>query len=578
VASPSPTVQEYYTAASNVYADNAIGTQNGTAPPPSTGLTLLLDSRDPSLAGNTNWLSDGFFAQVFEDAFGNIIVAFEGSILTPQDLSPYAIGSRAADASIALGQVPQALLDANVFASDVMQYLAQHGLGSNSIFLTGHSLGGAEAEYVAFTLAPGGKNIGGVTFGAPGVPGLQVPDQAPNFLNYVDFGDPVGNFENHFGTVLYVGISSNNGIPTLPINTSDHPLSHYAADLGLQAAPTMSSMSETTDNRANDVNAGHLITITITTSVPVAVAGAPALQLNDNEVAGYTGGSGTNTLTFIYAVQPGDNVNDLQVTALNLPPGASIYDQVGNALSSSVAGDLGVRIDTTTVPPTSVQQEVLGLYGALYNRAADSSGYSYWVNTVGQQADGSGVTTANAGSDAITVNDATVLSQLFVNTQSSYFNSIYGGLSDSAFINAMYLNIGGNVGDPSGIAYWVNLLQQAEAAGQSVQAARAGLLGQFVHDLIDYNINNRPAGLTDAQWQAAVQRQETIDNKIAVSIAYTNASQQPGGSILVAHTVGDAAFQAATTILQSVTYDPTTVTAAIVGINTAVAHQNLLLI
>ena len=197
---------------------------------------------------------------------------------------------------------------------------------------------------------------------------------------------------------------------------------------------------------------------------------------------------------------------------------------------------------------------------------------------MGQQADGGGVTTANAGSTAVTVNDATVLGQLFVNTQSSYFNSVYGGLSDSAFINAMYLNIGGNAGDPGGIAYWANLLQQAETAGQSVQAARAGLVGQFVHDLIDYNINDRPAGLTDAQWQAAVQRQEAIDNKIAVSLDYSNASQQAGGSILVAHTVGDAAYQAATTILQSVTDNPATVTAAIVGINIAVAHQDLLLI
>ena len=334
MASPSPSLQEYYTAANNVYADNAIGTQSGAAPPPSTGLTLLLDSRDPSLTGNANWLSDGFFAQAFEDASGNIIIAFEGSILNPQDLSPYALGSRAADAKIAFGQLPQALLDANTFALDVTQYLAQHSLGSNPIYLTGHSLGGAEAEHVASTLNSAG-NIGGVTFGAPGDPALQVPVQGPNFINYVDYGDPVGNFGNHFGTVLHVGTQ------TLPIDTADHALSHYAADLGLQAAPTMSSMSATTDNHATDVSAGHLVTIMMTMSEVVAVAGTLTLQLNDNEVAGYTSGSGTNTLTFTYAVQPGDNINDLKVTALNLPSGASIFDQVGNALSSSVTGDLG---------------------------------------------------------------------------------------------------------------------------------------------------------------------------------------------------------------------------------------------
>jgi hypothetical protein len=342
--------------------------------------------------------------------------------------------------------------------------------------------------------------------------------------------------------------------------------------------PSSATITATTDTGATDLNVGHLITITVTTGLADTVTGLPTLQLNDGEVAGYTGGSGTNTLTFSYVVQPGDNVADLQVTGLNLPTGSSIVDSNGHSLSGPVTADLGIQIDTTTVPLTSVQQEILGLYGALYNRAADFGSYSYWVNTVGQQTDGGGVTTANAGSTAVTVNDAAVLGQLFVNTQSSYFNSVYGGLSDSAFINMMYLNIGGNAGDPGGIAYWANLLQQAETAGQSVQAARAGLVGQFVHDLIDYNINDRPAGLTDAQWQAAVQRQEAIDNKIAVSLDYSNASQQPGGSILISHTVGDAAYQAATTILQSVTNNPATVTAAVVGINIAVAFHDLLLI
>ena len=84
--------------------------------------------------------------------------------------------------------------------------------------------------------------------------------------------------------------------------------------------------------------------------------------------------------------------------------------------------------------------------------------------------------------------------------------------------------------------------------------------------------------MTAAQLLAAEQRQETIDNKIAVSLAYSNASQQPGGAILVPQPVGDAAFQAATTVLQGVTYDPATVTTAITGINNAVAHQDLTLI
>ena len=69
---------------------------------------------------------------------------------------------------------------------------------------------------------------------------------------------------------------------------------------------TVSSISAVTDNHALNIGAGHIITVTVTTSGPVTVAGSSTLQLNDNEVAAYTIGSGTNTLTFTYVVQPVD--------------------------------------------------------------------------------------------------------------------------------------------------------------------------------------------------------------------------------------------------------------------------------
>ena len=118
--------------------------------------------------------------------------------------------------------------------------------------------------------------------------------------------------------------------------------------------PTVTSISATTDNQAADLNAGHLVTITMTTSGPVTVTGTPTLQLNDNEVATYTTGSSSNTLTFTYKVQPGDNVADLEVTGINLPPGVSIEDQATNALSGSVASDLSIQIDTT--PPAVTER------------------------------------------------------------------------------------------------------------------------------------------------------------------------------------------------------------------------------
>jgi phospholipase/lecithinase/hemolysin len=302
----------------------------------------------------------------------------------------------------------------------------------------------------------------------------------------------------------------------------------------------------------------------------------------------------------------GNSTTQLSYQWQSLAPGQATWSNIAGATSSTFvvqAADQGLqlRVETTYMdstaqtstafspatpavagptPSTSVQQEVLGLYAALYGRAAEFPGYSYWVGIDGNQSDSDGVTLANASNTAVTFNDAQVLGQGFVNTQNTYFNQVYGSLSDSNFINAMYVNIGGNSGDPGGIAYWANLLQQAEGANPTaaqIQVARAGLVGQFVHDLIDVNLAAF-TGLTPAQLLAAEQRQETINNKIAVSLVYSNLSQAPGGSILVPHVVGDAAFQAATTVLQSVTYDPNTASVAITGIEQAVAQNNLHLI
>ncbi len=106
------------------------------------------------------------------------------------------------------------------------------------------------------------------------------------------------------------------------------------------------TITATTVNNATDLDAGQVVTITLTTDTPPAtVTGIPELVLNDSEVATYTGGSGTDTLTFIYTVQPGDNIADLLVTGLNFPNGASI--DVNGSNLTSLSGDLGLQIDTT---------------------------------------------------------------------------------------------------------------------------------------------------------------------------------------------------------------------------------------
>jgi probable HAF family extracellular repeat protein len=315
--------------------------------------------------------------------------------------------------------------------------------------------------------------------------------------------------------------------------------------------------------------------------------GTAATGINDlGQIVGYYIDSSGTEHGFLYSGGTYTTLDDPVGAKGTLVSGINDAGQIaGVYLDSSGAqhGFLANPSPTTSTPPTSVQQEVLGLYAALYNRAADFPGYSFWVGMDGQQSDSGGVTVANAGTTAVTLNDAQVLGQGFVNTQATFFNQTYASLTDSQFINALYVNIGGNAGDPGGVAYWQGLLAQAEGSNPTaaqIQAARAGLVGQFVHDLIDFDLTPGAAalGLTAAQYQQAQTREAAINDKIAVSLAYSNISQQTGGSILDAHSVGDAAYNAAVAVIQNVASEPTAVTAAVLGINTAVAAQNLLLI
>ena len=131
--------------------------------------------------------------------------------------------------------------------------------------------------------------------------------------------------------------------------------------------PTVEHITATANNHASIVSGGDVVTITVNVSEPVAVVGVPALLLNDSEAALYTGGSGTSTLTFEYAVQPSDSTSDLTVAGFYLPPGASIQDVANNSLPT-ITGDLGLQVNASTPSNTTVNYR----FTTLENPAANS--------------------------------------------------------------------------------------------------------------------------------------------------------------------------------------------------------------
>ena len=116
----------------------------------------------------------------------------------------------------------------------------------------------------------------------------------------------------------------------------------------LVAALPLSPVISEASAPAGGYSAGETLTLTLYMSEAVTVSGKPTITLNDGGTATYTGGSGTNALTFSYTVTSGQAISALAVTAVT----GTIDDLDGNALSASnlPATFAGVAIVPPGVP------------------------------------------------------------------------------------------------------------------------------------------------------------------------------------------------------------------------------------
>ena len=185
------------------------------------------------------------------------------------------------------------------------------------------------------------------------------------------------------------------------------------------------------------------------------------------------------------------------------------------------------------VAPATLQQAIDGMYVVMYNRAADSKGYTYWANYAA----------GTLGSTASTA-QFTALANGFYAATPTFFNATYGALTDIQFVQQLYINMGGNAGDQAGVLFWTSIL----AGGTSRQT----LVGQFVQAFINFDPSN-VTGLSPADIAAAQLRQQTFLNKIVVSESYASASATNAFLIPTAASAADPAFVAATNVIQGVT-------------------------
>ena len=129
-----------------------------------------------------------YFGVAFENAAtGQIVIASRGT-QTAYDVL-------VSDLDILREIVPPAFCAAEQFAAQVVQ--GRPGSGQE-ILVTGHSLGGADAEYQAARLG-----LGGTTFAALGVK-FAAPGCASDLVNYLYPQDAVANLAPHIGAEAYI--------------------------------------------------------------------------------------------------------------------------------------------------------------------------------------------------------------------------------------------------------------------------------------------------------------------------------------------------------------------------------------
>lgn len=202
----------------------------------------------------------------------------------------------------------------------------------------------------------------------------------------------------------------------------------------------------------------------------------------------------------------------------------------------------------------TVQQEVAALYSAIFNRAPDQEGLNNWVNLI------------QGGASLSQAADGFV--------QHPVFTELYAGLTNIQFVQQLYINVLGSEGDAKGIQNWANLL----ASGVS----KAQVVADFVQGALSVDLNAMLASgeLTQAEFDAAVIRQDTLTNKANVGVYFAEtfgaaSNLDPAtDTSTVAGLQADPAYLASQAAIANVTADAATVTAAQGRIDVAVATND----
>lgn len=217
----------------------------------------------------------------------------------------------------------------------------------------------------------------------------------------------------------------------------------------------------------------------------------------------------------------------------------------------------------------STQQLIAGLYIAFFQRAPDQAGLNSWLSA----AQDSGLTDSAL---------ARTMAQGFAGHP--FFTETYGGLDAAAFLDAIYVNVGGAAADVAGKKFW---LDQLEHPDPQKRLSLADFVGDFVFGVLNITpadlLNLLDSGqITQAEYDDALLRQNQLTNKSAVGLRFTetlgassnlNPSTDPMDPASLAN---DPAYRASQAIVAGVTHDAATKTSPLQYLNGTPTVQGVL--
>jgi hypothetical protein len=290
---------------------------------------------------------------------------------------------------------------------------------------------------------------------------MYIPLSGQNWTLPLDVSAPAGALIFHGGAIAdNLGLAAN-----LTVVGDSLP----SRDFIINTPALVTSVSATSPGGL--YGPGETIDVTVTFNKVVYFSNTSYynfLRLNDGGVANYSGGSGTNTLTFSYTVGPGQNANPLDeasTTALGLNNPVTDYFGLAADLTlpaPGTTGSLGANKDIDISQLAADERFINRLYEDFLNRSAyaDPQGMAQWVNEL---------ESLEQQGDSLATARSIVVSGIARSTEA---------LND--VVNQMYQAFLKRAADSGGLGYWEGQL----ASGATEEQVMANLLasGEFQSD------------------------------------------------------------------------------------------------